>query len=124
NFMKKHQIPGEVHERPWVNFAHNRNEALALTEGKADYILFMDADEYLEYEPGFTLPSLDKDYFWITTSCYGTQFNKIQLIKSSPQWKWIGVLHEVLAPPPFYTCGIINKTANIYTVDGARSRDP
>ncbi len=25
-FMK--DVPGELHERPWVNFEHNRNEAL------------------------------------------------------------------------------------------------
>ena len=24
-------IPGELRERPWKNFAHNRNEALSLT---------------------------------------------------------------------------------------------
>src|SRR3972149_8399584 len=32
-------IPGELHERPWVDFAHNRNEALHLAKGRGDYIL-------------------------------------------------------------------------------------
>jgi glycosyltransferase involved in cell wall biosynthesis len=36
-------IPGEFHERPWVNFAHNRNEALEFTKNKGDYVLFIDA---------------------------------------------------------------------------------
>ena len=27
-------VPGELHERPWVDFEHNRNEALALARGK------------------------------------------------------------------------------------------
>ena len=31
-FMK--EIPGELHERPWINFGHNRNEALELAKGK------------------------------------------------------------------------------------------
>src|SRR5476651_1672927 len=30
-------IPGELHEKPWVNFAHNRNEALTLVKNKGDY---------------------------------------------------------------------------------------
>ena len=28
-------IPGELHERPWVDFAHNRNEALVVAQEKA-----------------------------------------------------------------------------------------
>ena len=31
-------IPGELHERPWVSFSHNRNECLRLSRGKADYL--------------------------------------------------------------------------------------
>lgn len=46
-FMTKHNIPGELVERPWVNFSHNRSEALELAEGKADYILLCDADMIL-----------------------------------------------------------------------------
>jgi glycosyltransferase involved in cell wall biosynthesis len=30
-------IPGELIERPWINFGHNRSEALDLCTGKADY---------------------------------------------------------------------------------------
>lgn len=44
NFMEKHGVPGELIERPWKNFSHNRSEALELAENKADYILFCDAD--------------------------------------------------------------------------------
>lgn len=46
-FMEQHKIPGELHERPWVNFSHNRSEALILAENKADYILLCDADMLL-----------------------------------------------------------------------------
>jgi glycosyltransferase involved in cell wall biosynthesis len=34
SFLK--DIPGELHERPWKGFAHNRNEALELARNKAD----------------------------------------------------------------------------------------
>src|SRR5580692_7710276 len=58
-FMK--DIPGELHECPWVNFAHNRNEALSLAKKKADYLLFIDADDKLEIASDFKRPKLDKD---------------------------------------------------------------
>ena len=40
-------VPGSLHERPWQDFAHNRNEALDLARAQADYVLFIDADEQL-----------------------------------------------------------------------------
>ena len=47
--MAAYGIDGEVHERPWVNFGVNRQEALelALAADKADWLLFIDADEEL-----------------------------------------------------------------------------
>ncbi len=34
-----HDVPGELVERPSVDFAHNRSEALALARGRAGYLL-------------------------------------------------------------------------------------
>ena len=41
-------IPGDLIENQWEDFAHNRNLALDAAIGKSDYILFMDADDYIE----------------------------------------------------------------------------
>src|SRR5690348_8585746 len=49
-------IPGELIERPWRDFASNRNDALELAEKQGpDWILIIDADEELRPEPGFSL---------------------------------------------------------------------
>ena len=47
--MRSYGIDGEVHERPWVNFGVNRQQSLelAVQAGKADWLLFIDADEEL-----------------------------------------------------------------------------
>ena len=47
-------VPGELHERPWRNVGHNRNEALDLARAHGDYVLFIDADEQLQVPPDFT----------------------------------------------------------------------
>ena len=63
--MSAYGIEGEVHERPWVNFGVNRQQALelAVAADKADWLLFIDADEelavsdpkfYEKLEPGVT----------------------------------------------------------------------
>ena len=35
-FFENVGIPGELHERPWKDFGHNRSEALELARSKAD----------------------------------------------------------------------------------------
>lgn len=123
-FMKQKGIPGELHEGPWVNFAHNRNESLEYARNKGDYILFIDADEYLVYDEGFKLPSLNKDFYYITMHYSGTKYGKVHLIKSALNWKWVGVLHEYIGSSESKTSETLEKVANIYTTEGARSRDP
>lgn len=123
-FMKKNHVDGELYERPWKNFSHNRNEALELAKEKCDYVFFIDADEYLEYNEKFVLPCLEKDYYYIPVSHSGSTYGKLQLAKSSMNWKWIGVLHEYLSCTDAHTNEIIKGIKTIYTTEGARSKDP
>ncbi len=51
-------IPGELIERPWVDFSTNRNQALELARRHGDYALIIDADEVLQADTGFAWPAL------------------------------------------------------------------
>lgn len=124
NFMKEKGIQGELHARSWVNFAHNRNEALELARNKGDYLFFIDADEYLTYDAGFTLPELDKDYYAVLTKGYGIRFARILLINNHLEWKWKGVLHEQLTPLTSRNHACLEKIVNNFTTRGARGKDP
>ncbi len=126
DMIKEHMkdIPGELYERPWLNFGHNRNEALQLAKGKADYILFIDADEILLYDKDFKLPELDKDFYYIMTHFNGTVYARVQLINGALNWKWIGVLHEALDAPGVLTADTLKGVINEVHTDGARSEDP
>jgi len=88
-------IPGELHERPWVSFGHNRSEALALCDGKADWAWMIDADDYVdgalsfptqivEEVDGFALKFRRQDFAWWRT----------QIFRTGRGWKYFGVLHE------------------------------
>lgn len=121
-FMKG--IPGELHERPWVNFAHNRNEALQLAKNKGDYLLFIDADEQLVYDENFVKPKLEMDSYYITTHLSGTDYVRVQLVNNHLDWRWIGVLHEYLHAPDAKTNGKLAGVVNYPEYDGCRSQDP
>jgi glycosyltransferase involved in cell wall biosynthesis len=122
DYMAKKAIPGELIERPWKNFAHNRNEAIDLAKSKADYLFFMDADDYIVYEKGFALPDLDKDFYYVTIRRAGTRYDRIHMVGNNREWKYVGVLHEVICPPADATSGTLSLIYNQSNFDGARAK--
>ena len=119
NYLK--EIPGELHERTWENFAHNRNQALELAKGKGDYILIMDADDQCEIDQK---PHLEHDFYYILSHSNGTDYYRIQLIRNNIQWEWVGVLHETLQSYDAKTFSVLPQAKMIISYDGHRSKDP
>lgn len=124
DYMKKLKVPGDLVERPWVNFGHNREEALVLAKKKADYVLFMDADDILKYEEGFKLPDLIADSYLIASNCGGMEYFIPRLVKSEKDWHWEGVLHEYVTAADALTRETLGGVEYIYICDGARAKDP
>jgi tetratricopeptide (TPR) repeat protein len=117
-------LPGELHERPWVSFDHNRNEALELARAKADYLLFIDADETLRVPPSFDLPALDGDGYYISCEYAGTTYPRCALVSAALPWRWEGVVHEFLTCDRPFRLRKLDGPAIVVAHDGARSRDP
>lgn len=121
-------LPGEVLERPWKNFGHNRTEALEHARGRADYILIMDADEVLELPEGFVLPPLTAEEYWFDhrfVETPDTAWQRGTLIKSGLPWRFEGVLHEhlVCGKTPYMRVVLPGPTVWVHT-DSARNADP
>jgi hypothetical protein len=117
-------LPGELVERPWVDFAHNRSEAIELARGRADYLLVIDADETLEISEGFEMPRLSADSYDIEVRCGGLTCARKQVLRNSLPWRYEGVVHE-------YACCHEARSEEFLPGlwiasyrDGARARDP
>ena len=118
-------IPGELHERPWVNFAVNRNEALQLARGKAAYIYFADADEQVILDAGIDKRRLIRDYYCILLKGHGTQYYRILMINQHPGWHWKGALHEYITNDSPVIGEILPQIrVDVSMKDGRRSLDP
>lgn len=122
DYMK--DIPGELHQSEWVNFEHNRNEALQFAKNKGDYLLFIDADEQLIFPENYHWPDLNKDFYFIDSKYSGTTYNRIELVNNHLDWKWVGVLHEYLECPNSSSSELLCNVYNMVSTDGARSQDP
>lgn len=119
------EIPGELHERPWVDFGSNRNEALQLARGKSDYIFFIDADEVLVCSKPFDKNELDKPFYVVKSRGRDTEHYRIHLIDQDPEWKWEGVLHESVIHSHRMVGEILpHLWIDFSSMDGHRFSDP
>ncbi|MGH3563806.1 MAG: glycosyltransferase [Mycobacterium sp.] len=93
NHMAGLGIPGELYERPWHNFGHNRTEALNLAQGRGDYIWVMDADDIVVGTPDFTGLSADLYYLRLRQSGSFVYWRGV-LFRDGLPWFYRGVVHE------------------------------
>ena len=93
-------IPGELIERPWLDFAHNRTEALERARGHGDYVFVIDADEVLEITGGFKMPHLTADSYNVEVHYGGYSYLRKQLVNNALPWCYKGVLHEYIHVRP------------------------
>jgi glycosyltransferase involved in cell wall biosynthesis len=94
NHMADLGIPGQLHERQWRNFGHNRSEALTLAQGHGDYIWVMDADDTIVGTPDFRGLSADVYAMRLCDSfTYCTYWRRL-LFRDGMRWRYVGVVHE------------------------------
>jgi hypothetical protein len=117
-------VPGELHERPWKNFGHNRNEALALAVPRGDYVFFIDADERLELPQGFERAALVADGYHLNVKYAGIAYARCAIVAARLPWRWEGVVHECLSCDTPYRLELLEGPTVLVAHDGARSRDP
>ena len=115
-------LPGELHERPWKDFGHNRTEAIQLAMPLGDYVFTIDADDTLCLPAGYVRPPLTADAYALYLDHAGLRYTRLCLVSSRRPWRWVGVLHEYLdcgEPMP----GVLLRGPTLaFGGDGARSQ--
>ena len=112
-------IPGELYEREWKNWGESRSEALDLAKNKGDYILFMDADDILEFAQGFQMPELSADLYNMWRGTRDFSYLKPQIVRGDLPWKWVGVTHEYLGCDQDHTTALLDGVHYTSIDDGA-----
>lgn len=91
-YFQEKNIPGELITTGWKNFAFNRTEVFKAAEGKADYVLVMDADDIFQSKTAF--PKLTSDAYYVDMVTGEQLYQRLQVFKNNLGWKYVGVLHE------------------------------
>lgn len=117
-------LPGELYERPWKDFGHNRTEALRLAQGRADYLFIIDADEVVVTPSGFQMPALSADGYLLLHSDASISYWRLGMVASSLNWYYVGVLHEYLTCDMDYHSELLPGLKVVGYYDGGRNTDP
>ena len=126
DFFNDKNIPGELHNNEWKNFAHNRNIALNEAFDKTDLLLVFDADD--EIRGNIIMPkTVDSDGYSLNFgNSDGISYQRILLINNKIRWTFKSVIHEYincLKPNP----QISYLEGNYYVESGrsgSRNNDP
>ena len=84
-------VPGELHQRPWVDFAFNRSAKANSGYGEgphADFSIFIDADDRLEITPGYKLPFLKVESGWLEVIHKQVHFWRPHLVSNELPWRF------------------------------------
>lgn len=97
--LQSHPFPVESVRKPFVDFAASRNQLFEFAQGKADWLLLLDDDMFLNFtkpgpevraqlltrEPAYMLRHAGDMAYWVS-----------RLVRGALPWKYSGVTHEYL----------------------------
>ena len=131
NFFAEKNIKGELHCDEWVNFAHNRTNALEYAFNKTDFLLVFDADD--ELHGTIRIPEIvthDEYHLKFGMPKSGMNYTRTLLINNRKRFKYFSVLHEFIScqePSPNEqnrTCVLEGDYYLISGRSGSRNLDP
>src|SRR5215831_5640322 len=99
-FLSNENLPGEVIDEPWRDFAYNRSFALAKLRERADidYALVMDATDRLIRSDSFDVSAfkaaLVNDLYHLEIRQGLIRFWRAQILSNRLEFIYKGVLHE------------------------------
>ena len=118
-------VPGELHHHAWVDFAHNRTRMLELARGRADHLLFLDADCTLQAAPG-ALDDLSADAYMVRHSG-PSELRRKSVVSGRLEWRYVGVTHEYITGADERTCerleGVEIRSHSVGGAGGRWERD-
>ena len=119
HFFQSQNIPGELHNHEWKNFAHNRTLALQAAFNKSDFVFVFDADD--EICGQLNMPTtVDSDGYMLNFGhATGISYQRVLLVNNRIHWEYQSVIHEYihcLKPNPTLT----TIEGDYYIVSGRR----
>jgi glycosyltransferase involved in cell wall biosynthesis len=113
-------VPGQLHHRPWRDFATNRSQLLELARGVADYLLLLDADMTLVMHN--ELPNLTADAYLVAYEG-SFRYSVPRLVRGDRPWHYVGATHEYLSSDQTFVPERLGAWSVMHHADGGSRAD-
>lgn len=114
-WARRHNIVGELHQKPWVNFGVNRTQMLDTARDSADHLLMLDADWTISAPNG--LFDADADVHFMRHQAGGVEWDQQFVVRGGLDWRFDGAaggaVHEYLVVPPDRTRGMVREDVTV-----------
>lgn len=121
NYLK--DIPGELIQNEWVNFAHNRTESLNAAKEKADYVFWLDADEVVQIDSDFNKSQLTADSYEIHIEYPPLTYNRRSFLNIHLPWRFEGTIHNYPACEEAKSEGFLRTIRTFHYHDGYKTKN-
>lgn len=123
--LQLHKINYKIYSEPFLDFSTNRNKLLELAAYEpVDYVLMIDADEVLEYNPKLDKPnfkdSLTHDFYDVQLKVNNLSYHLPRLTSNQKLLRYAGVTHEYLNTSGF--SGAVAKDICIQQINDSKRR--
>lgn len=120
-------LPGELYERPWRNFGHNRSELMALCrEGAAStHLLLADADMEMLVQQDLraALAAEPAEMLLVLQRSGAYEFRMPYLVRRGPRWYYVGATHEYITCEEPFTSDTFDALVISHHLDGGSKAD-
>ena len=126
-FFKETGIPGAWHIDPWDGYAVNKTKMMSYVKGKTDYVLHLDADDFLSGDFSFTYDDSGFDCYEMTLKRGALSWDATVIYNNNLSWRFIGTAHTVIRAddkPHTLTGNLTHKGFIDANGIGSRAFDP
>jgi len=95
-YFKKTGLPGAWHIDEWYGFDKNKTLMMSYVKDKTDYVLHLDADDFLVGELKFYFENTGADQYAVLNKRGALRYWCSVIYKNSLTWKFLGVAHTVI----------------------------
>jgi len=127
-FFKKTGLPGSWHIDEWYGFDKNKTLMMSYAKDNTDYVIHLDADDFLEGDFKFKFEDAGSDQYMVLNKRGILRYWCSVIYNNTLTWRFIGVAHTVIACEEKGRVSQRSISENIAWVDnagtGTRALDP
>jgi glycosyltransferase involved in cell wall biosynthesis len=95
-FFEESGLPGSWHIDSWEGYAINKTKMMSYIKDKTEYLLHLDADDFLQGDFYFTHSDIGYDYYSMEMRRGTSTWKATVIYDNSLTWRFVGTAHTIV----------------------------